>query len=254
MSIITDRASEIFARLVDLEHQGASAQLNERLRVFRTRSRDGRDRLSKATSLARILRDDGVPIAQLSAGIIKSTSIAALALRESIQRLESSQNEHDTLVIIDSKTVEDALSSLNELAKAIADSIRRGLESELISIMPPTINHEVPDISGHAAEMSRLKMARHRLQIQISCSLENLEDGGKGVLESRQARRNAVEVWNLEFPKLQMALEKESPEMRTFLKAAASEQGATLSQATPDVIEQLRREDRLADFRVRSLK
>jgi len=251
MTSIIERASDVHVRIVDLQHQVAGDQLQQMLLNCSAKSKSSLGLLNSACSIARALESDGMQVASLSKAVRDSTLKAANALRVAANSMEVSQSEQETITLLASSSVEHGLAA-EELLKFLASSVQKSLEMERTKLTPPDISSTVPYVTGQAKIMIKLRSAQERFEFPISVKPASFENGGRDLLSSRSELRNAAETWNREFPHLQEALAAESPEMRVFLVAAATREGAPLEQVTPELLEQIKKEGRLTDFRVHS--
>ena len=119
------------------------------------------------------------------------------------------------------------------------------MEKKRQEILPADIDKPVIHYPG----VSYTLVAQlERLQTQLQRKVENLAPGD--LAQRLQALVGAAESWTAERPRLDEGLDRQHPEVRDFLRQAATEDGAPWSLLTPVVQRWLGDPENTASLRI----
>ena len=145
--------------------------------------------------------------------------------------------------------VEKAGRSITEAAQLLVDAVNRHTEQ----VRPASIDEPVPPVGLNATTTFKMQNAQRVLtsmmKLPAATELSELPNRLVGRLE---AIEEYVDTWNRLHPELAEVQRSLHPEVRGFVEAASSQEGAPLSLLTESVLAYLRENEALSDFVVRN--
>lgn len=252
MTTLDERAQEVRRRVVDRGRKRAGQQLVQRIVETTTRAKRSVDRLETARQLTDTWRADGIdvkPLDRRTSGIGKK---ARTNLRSTASKLDASEpSDDEVLRSLDGRGFQEGLRGGEELVDRLVALLAQSLEVERRSFVTPEVEQPIPDVPGQAAATVKLTLDQRTLTTPVVLRADDLADSGQTILDAKRKLTAAANRWAELYPQLQSALAGESPEVRRFLEAAATEEGASLDLLTDDVRARLHEEGLLDDFRIR---
>jgi hypothetical protein len=235
------RAEALLNRLAQVEAQETDRQA--RLEIERARLRAGRSReaLKDALGVIPVLAQSGVapviPPAIDLAGARRAlrataTSLVGAPVSEIASRIRSN-------------SVNNALETAEKFSRSLESALNRSVEKRRQEILPPKVDQPVIAYPG-ASEVVAARL--RRLQTLLQRKVEGLPPR-----ELAQRLRDIVSAaasWTTDQPRLEEGLDGQHPEVKEFLRQAATEGGAPWSLITSVVQAWLADPENTANLRV----
>jgi hypothetical protein len=252
MTTIADRAKALQTMLIDRGHEKAGIQLAQRLTEVAWRSKMDLNRVHVAIEIMDSLRKAGVPLRSVDKRSIDLAKKARTRLRSTATRLEAPELDEPAIIqTLDGPTFQEALRDADGMVERLAALVAKALETERSRVLPKTLDETLPDVPGKVAMVAQLSIKRERMRVPVSVTAEALTSERAAVLLAEQADYQAAAAyWEETYPILREALERERPEVRAFLRAAATAEGAKLSLLTAEVWRRLEEDGNLDEFRI----
>jgi hypothetical protein len=144
-----------------------------------------------------------------------------------------------------SSSVNQALEAAEKFSRYLDSALNRSVEKKRQEILPDGIDKPVVRYPG----TSFLVAAQlEKLQTQLQRKVENVAPGE--LPQRLQKLVDAAASWAAERPRLDEGLDRQHPEVRAFLRQAASEDGAPWSLFTPVVQRWLDDPENTANLRI----
>jgi hypothetical protein len=223
------RAETMLNRLAQLQAQ--EADLHARTEVEKTRVRASRSRevLSEELRVIPILAEHGVASPVVPDSILPELTKARRSLRSTANAIVGSQVS-EIASRIRSPAANAALDSAEKLVRLLLVGLNRGVEQKRQDIQPDGIDQPIVIYPGASDALAvRLKRIQFRLQQKVDgLSPDELEQRFTDIISD-------VESWAEDRPKLDATLERQNPQVKEFLRQAATDDGAPWSLITPVV-------------------
>lgn len=210
-------------------------------------------RLRGATAVLAAAIDAGLEPSSLSRNVADAARKARTGLRRNATRCEQTDiKPQDLMQIANGRSTQDALIAAGKLVDAMISRLERALDAERDRLAPNGLDQPLPEVPGHSARIVRLRGTQQLFQRDQRVDRDAVGRGeGDAVLRPLTALRDRAQQWSEDYPTVMKAVESESPQVRAFLTECASAEGAALSMATVEVLERLKRDGLLNEFRVR---
>jgi hypothetical protein len=144
------------------------------------------------------------------------------------------------------QSVNEALKTAENLKRQRVGDLNKAVDSWRKDNLPPDVVADLIDLPGLSGAM------RIRLQRNASLLRRSVSDLPAGDLPGKLVElRKALEEWRTHKAEYDAALERENPEIKTFLARAGSDEGAVWSMVTPAVRRWLDEADAVDVVRIR---
>ena len=237
------RAEALLNRLAQVEAQETDRQA--RLEIERARLRAGRSReaLKDALGVIPVLAESGVaPVIPASPAI--DLAGARRALRATATSLVGAPVS-EIASRIRSNSVNNALETAEKFSRSLESALNRSVEKRRQEILPPNIDQPVIAYPG-ASEVVAARL--RRLQTLLQRKVDGLPP--RELAQRLQDIVSAAASWTTDQPRLEEGLDGQHPEVKEFLRQAATEEGAPWSLITSVVQAWLADPENTANLRV----
>jgi hypothetical protein len=222
------RAEVLMNRLARVEAQETDLQARLEIEKARLRASTSREALEDALGVIPVLAESGVnPVIPASPAIdlagarralrATATSVVGVSVGEIASRVRS-------------QSVNGALETADRFTRNLVSSLNRSVEKKRQEVLPPGIDQPIIIYPG-ASEALALKL--RRLQTLLQRRVDGLPAGD--LAQQLQEIVSAAASWTADRPRLDEGLDRQHPEVREFLRQAATEEGAPWPLITPVV-------------------
>ena len=238
------RAEALLNRLAQVESQEADRQA--RVEIERARQRAGNSRLALkgALDVIPVLAESGVTPPQIPNQTLSDLAGARRTLRTAATTIVGAP-VGAIASRVRSASVNQALEAAERFSRHLEAALNRSVEKKRQEILPPGIDEPIIRYPGASyAVAAQLEKLQTRLQRKV-----------EGVVPGDLAQRlkllmDAAVSWTAERPRLDEGLDRQHPEVRDFLRQAATEEGAPWPLLTPVVQNWLDDPENTASLRI----
>jgi hypothetical protein len=222
------RAETLLNRLAKVEAQEADLQARVEIKTVQLRASNIRETLDGALSVIQVLEESGVsPIVPASPAI--DLAGARRALRSTASNLVGA-SVSDIASRIKASSVNNALGAAEKFSRYLESALNRSVEKRRQEVLPPGIDQPVIAYPGASdALAARLR----RLQVTLQRKVENLSPSD--LVQRLEEIVCGTASWATDRPRLDEGLDRQDPEVKEFLRQAATVEGAPWSLITPTV-------------------
>jgi hypothetical protein len=238
------RAEVLLNRLVQVEAQEADRQAKLAIENARQRADRVREALTDALDVIPVLTGAGVTRPPMPSQTLSDLAAARRTLRTAATAIVGAPIS-EIASRVKSNSVNQALETAEKTARQLDSALNRSVEKKRQEILPPGIDK--PLIPYPGASYS-LVAKLERLQTQLQRKVENLAPSD--LAQRLQDLLRAAETWTAERPGLDEGLDRQDPEVRDFLRQAASPEGVPWPQLTPVVQAWLADPENTANLRI----
>jgi hypothetical protein len=238
------RARRLIEHLSDVREREQDERARAIVESASLRSQACRGRLSATTDAVHELGRHEIVFPTLQRALLDNITPAKRALRGTATTIERT-DPRTSAERAKSQSVDSALTTCEQVAKALELQLVRAAECRRQQLLPPDIAspvHGYPGVSE--ALIVRLRNIQRTLRTPLA---DVTVDKLPGLLDKIAVQ---AEQWTRERPLLEAALEKHHPEIKEFLRLAATEEGAPWSAITSSVSQWLSDPANTADLKV----
>ena len=242
---LSARAETMLNRLAQAQAQAASQQARTEIETARARASRATDDLSAAKAAIPVLDECGfavgptVPVTTLQEAVR-----ARAALRTAATSIVGAEAD-EVASRVGTQSVNTALATAEKLARLVLAALNRSVERRRQELLPVGIGERIVAYPGTSdALLVRLSNVQNRMQRTV----ENLT--AEQLTQRAQEINDDAATWAAERPLLDTGLEGRHPEVREFLRQAATEQGASWHLITSAVAAWLDDPENTASLRV----
>ncbi|MGW5054358.1 hypothetical protein [Actinokineospora sp. NPDC004072] len=223
------RADALRNRLAQLAEQQADAQVRSDVERSKMRARTAREALIAAVGVKQALLDRGISLAPLPEAEVSKVAAAKRNLR-TVATGVVGQNSKDISRRISSKPADEALSTAESTAARISRQLAAAVDQKRVELLPEGIEATIASYPGVSESLVvGLKSVQRRLTRKVVPNeIASLPAQYDEILAD-------VERWRRDHPRLAEELANHHPEIREFIRRAASEAGAPWDLITPRV-------------------
>lgn len=239
------RAEAMLNRLAQAQAEAASQQARTEMETARARASRVATDLRAARTAVPILAACGAAVGTaVPTTMLLEAARARTALRTAATSMVGAQP--DAVVSrARSESVDTALAVAERLARSVLAGLNRSVERWRQESLPAGISERIVTYPGTSdALVMRLGNIQRRLQQKV----ENLAAGQ--LAQRAQGIMDDAAAWAQERPRLDTGLEGRHPDVREFLRQAATEQGAPWHLITPTVAMWLEDPENATNLRV----
>jgi hypothetical protein len=237
------RAEALLNRLAQVEAQEADRQARLEIAKARLRASSSRKALKDALGVIPVLMESGV-----NPAIPASPTLDLTAARRALRTTASSVVGVPVTEIasrIRSQSVNNALETAERFSRLLESALNRSVDKKRQEILPSGIDQPIIVYPGASdALAARLRRLRELLQRKV----ENLAPGD--LAQRVQELVRAAESWTADLPRLAEGLDRQHPDVKEFLRQAATDEGTPWSLITPVVQAWLADPENTANIRV----
>lgn len=143
-------------------------------------------------------------------------------------------------------SVDAAIGNAETMLKSATLELNRAVDAKRRELLPADIERSIPNYPGvDIGSRTTLEIVQRRLRTKI----ENQQPADL-VAKVQQLQQDVLE-WTKRIPALEEGMRVLNPEIQAFLRAVASEEGASWSLITPTVSEWLQDPDNQSGLRIR---
>ena len=238
------RAEVLLNRLAQVEAQEADRQARLEIENARQRASNSRQALKDALDAIPVLAESGVTAPPIPGQTLSDLAAARRTLRTAATTIVGAPV--DVIASrVRSSSVNQALEAAEKTRRYLDSALNRSVEKKRQEILPAGIDKPVIHYPGASYT---LVAQLERLQTQLQRKVENLAPGE--LAQRLQLLVGAAESWTAERPRLDEGLDRQHPEVRDFLRQAATEDGAPWSLLTPVVQQWLGDPENTASLRI----
>jgi hypothetical protein len=238
------RAEVLLNRLAQVESQEADRQARLEIEKARQRAGGSRQALKDALDAISVLAESGltrppIPSQTLSdlAGARRTLRTAATTIIGAPVKVVASR--------VRSSSVNQALEAAEKFSRYLDAALNRSVEKKRQEILPPGIDKPIILYPGASYSVAA---QLEKLQTRLQRKVENLPPGD--LAQRLQDLVGAAASWTANRPRLDEDLDRQHPEVRDFLRQAATEEGAAWRLLTPVVQRWLGDPENTANLRI----
>jgi hypothetical protein len=238
------RAEVLLNQLAQVEAQEADQQAQLEIEKARQRAGNSRQALKGALDVIPVLAESGVPRPQIPSQTLSDLATARRTLRTAATTIVGAQVEM-IASRVRSSSVNQALEAAEKFSRYLDAALNRSVEKKRQEILPPGIDKPIIWYPGAdyvvAAQLEKL-------QTQLLSKVENVPP--VDLAPRLQRLVGAAASWTANRPRLDEDLDRQHPEVRAFLRQAATEEGAAWRLLTPVVQRWLGDPENTASLRI----
>lgn len=226
---LATRAETLLNRLAQVEAQEANDQARMDIERARVRASRSRAALEEELGLIPVLAEHGATLSRLPGTGVPDLAKARTALRTTATAIVGAP-VGDVASRTRSPSVNSALETSEKLAKSLLADLNRSVDRMRQQILPEGIEQDIVIYPGSS---DALAVKLRRIQSRL---LQKVDGLSASLLEQRFREMIAdATTWAADRPRLDSSLEGQPPEVREFLRQAATEEGAPWHLITPNV-------------------
>ncbi|MGV0718642.1 hypothetical protein ABQE93_24885 [Mycolicibacterium sp. XJ662] len=244
-STLADRAENVLIKLSAVVASQKNAAAVNKIENVRQRAKESRKSLHSVLAAFPDLESGGVAKPTLTAAKRKEIAKARQTLKTTATTIVGKDVE-DIASRVSTATVDGYLNLAENLYRSLLADIGRAVDRRRCELLPDRIGE--PIVSYPGVPYSNI-LALKRIQT----SLQTPVDGLGSVDEGRRRLKEILEAvaeWNEKRPLLDQAAQSQPAEVKRFMAAAASEEGASWDLLTDAVRDWLAREDHAESIRI----
>jgi hypothetical protein len=223
------RAEAVLNQLAQVEAQEADRQARLEIENACQRASNSRQALKDALDAIPKLAEFGVPAPPITSQTLTDLAAARRTLRTAATAIVGAPV--DVIASrVRSSSVNQALEAAEKTRRYLDSALNRSVEKKRQEILPDGIDKPIIRYPG-ASFLVGAQL--EKLQTQLQRKVENVAPGE--LPQRLQKLVDAAESWTAERPRLDEGLDRQHPEVRDFLRQAATEDGAPWSLLTPVV-------------------
>jgi hypothetical protein len=213
------RAETLLNRLAQVQAQQADQDARIEIEKARVRARRSLDVLGDVLRVIPVLAEHGVAPTAVPGATLSELVKARTALRSTATSIVGAQVD-EIASRIRSQSVNSALEAGDRLARFLLASLNRSVEKKRLEIRPDGIDQRIVTYPGTSDALAvRLRRIQFRLQQKVDgLSTSELEQRFSDIISDAAS-------WAADRPQLDSSLEGQHPEVREFLRQAATEDG-----------------------------
>jgi hypothetical protein len=238
------RAEALLNRLAQVQAQREDQAARTVVETAQTRASRSRRALDDVLRGSPRLVNRGVTLPVVSAGTRAEVAKARTALRTTATSIVGAQ-VGEIASRIGTQSADHALEVGERVAKSLVADLNRSVDKKRVELLPGGIDQRIVSYPGNSDVLVvKLQAIQRRLQSKVeSLSIGELE----GRLD--EIMRDAAS-WVQERPLLDKHLEGQHPEIREFLRRAASDEGSPWHLVTSEVLTWLSDPENAASLRI----
>jgi hypothetical protein len=241
---LTARAEVLLNRLAQVTAQEADQQARLAIEGTRQRASQSREAIEDTLHVIPVLVESGVIPPKIQNPTTTDLAGARKALRSSATTVVGAP-VGEIASRVRSNSVNNALETAEKLSRSLEFALNRSVEKKRQEILPPGIDQPIIAYPGTSdALAARLR----RLQTLLQRKVDGLSPSD--LAQRLQDIVSAVESWETDRPRLDEGLDHQHPEVRDFLRQAATEIGAAWPLITPVVQTWLTDPENTANLRI----
>jgi hypothetical protein len=223
------RAEIVLNQLAQVEAQEADRKARLEIENARQRASGNRQALKDALDAIPVLAESGVPAPPIPSQTLTDLAAARRTLRTAATAIVGVQI--DVIASrVRSNSVNQALEAAEKYSRYLDAALNRSVEKKRLEILPDGIDKPIVLYPGG----SHLVAAQlEKLQTRLQRKVDNVAPGE--LPQRLKLLVDAAASWATERPRLDEGLDRQHPEVRDFLRQAATEDGAPWSLLTPVV-------------------
>jgi hypothetical protein len=226
---LAERADKLRVLLAQTREREEDADAWNRIKTARAQAKQGRDALQAA--VAALARLETVGVSRPSPPRAKAESIvkSRRTLRATATNITGVETG-DMAKKVSTASVNQAMGAAEDIARWLVAELNRAVERKRLELLPGNVTDRVIRYPGveHSVIVG-LERRQNLLQTTVSgVAASDLPKRMEDILE-------AVAYWHAKWPLLDQARQSQHPDVKRFLDAAASEEGASWELIT-DVV------------------
>jgi hypothetical protein len=226
---LAERAEILLNQLAQVVAQEANEQAQLKIENARQRASGSRQALTDARDAIDVLAASGVTAPPIPTQTLTDLAAARRTLRTAATAIVGAQV--DVIASrVRSNSVNQALEAAEKYSRYLDAALNRSVENKRQEILPDGIDKPIVLYPGG----SHLVAAQlEKLQTRLQRKVEGIAPGE--LPQRLKLLVDAAASWAAERPRLDEGLDRQHPEVRAFLRQAATEDGAPWSLLTPVV-------------------
>jgi hypothetical protein len=238
------RAEVLLNRLAQVEAQESDRQARLEIEKARQRAGSSRQALKDAMDVIPVLVECGVTRPQIPGQTLSDLAGARRTMRTAATTIVGAP-VNVIASRVRSSSVNQALEAAERFSRYLNSALNRSVEKKRLEILPPGIDQPIILYPGASYTVAaQLELLQTRLQRKV----ENVAPGD--LAQRIQDLVGAAESWTENRPRLDEGLDRQHPEVRDFLRQAASPEGIPWPQLTPVVQAWLADPENTANLRI----
>lgn len=223
------RAEALLNRLVQVREQEQDIELRATVERVQSRARRAWDVLAEVVQAAPALKERGVRLPVVPNPPSIDVAKAKSTLRKTAESIVGTELS-TTVERIKVQSVNQALEAGEKIARTVVVDLNGAVDARRVELLPHGIDRPVVSYPGvEDSLVVGLRNVQRSLRFKVeSLRVRDLVPHLDGVLRD-------VERWERERPRLDAALADHHPEVKEFLRRAATDEGAPWHLITPQV-------------------
>lgn len=244
-SSLADRAEKVLIKLSAAAADKKNVDAVRKIENARQRAKAGREALQSLLAALPQLEGSGVAKPKLTAAKSKDTAKARQTLKTTATNIVGKDID-EIASRVSTPTIDGYLSLAENLHRTLLAEVNRAVDRRRIELLPERIGDPIVSIPGVPySNILGLKRVQATLQEPIA-GLGSVD----AVMQRLEAIQAAVAEWNEKRPLLDQATQTQPAQVRHFIAAAASEEGAPWDLVTDEVRDWLATEDHADSIRI----
>lgn len=223
------RAEALLNRLAQVEAHEADYQARTDIETARRRASRSRVALDDALRVIPGLAESGIAPSPVGATAADDLARARTALRSAATSIVGAAVS-DVASRIRSQSVNNALETADRVTRSLVVGLNRSADRKRQQILPDRINDPIVAYPGAS---DALAVRLRRIQSLLQRRVEGLEPDD--LVQRWRDVADGVALWAAERQQLEAGLDGQHPDVREFLRQAATDEGAPWRLITPAV-------------------
>jgi len=254
VTTLMKRAENLEETLLTRGQNKAGAALKGRLVEVQSTADNAAHQFKSFASFREEFGRNGMQAPEIS----KSTESAIKKVQTSFRRIATNLKkddwiDQDLIKVMAQPAFNDALQAISRLQSDMKKAIEKTITEHRSGILPPSLSEDIPDAPGKAAVVGRLKLCRDRLNAIVVINVDRADPNFQALESILKKIQQDISSWEQQLPLVLEAFAQQSPELQAFITAVAAPEGAPLEMITPELLEKLRDNETISEYRVRSL-
>lgn len=242
---MADRAENLLIKLSAAVAGQKNADAVGKIENARQRAKDSREALHSILAALPALDSAGVTRPSLTAARIKEVAKARQTLKATATNVVGKDID-DIASRVSTATVDGYLTLSENLHRALLADIKRAVDKRRIELLPDRISEPIFAFPG---VLDSIIFALKRIQTTLQAPVTELV-AVDDVLRRLVAIQASVTEWDEKRPLLDQAAQSQPAEVKRFMAAAASEEGASWDLVTEEVRDWLAVEENSDSIRI----
>lgn len=243
---LADRAENVLIKLSAAVAGQKNADAVGKIENARQRAKESREKLHSLLAALPDLESAEVAGPTLTAARIREVAQARQTLKTTATNIVGKEIE-DIASRVSTATIDGYLNLAESLNRSLLAEVNRAIDRRRVELLPDRVAE--PIISFPGVPYFNI-LALRRIQTTLQATVTGLVSVDEALKRLKEIQAGVTE-WNEKRPLLDQAAESQPPEVKRFMAAAASEEGASWDLVTDEVQDWLAIDDHADSIRIR---